>query len=295
VYKNTLALVPRMLDLFEENGIGVTWATVGSLFCENEEEWRVNLPDVLPEYIHEKYNPFIYAQRHGIDASVSWAHFAPGLVKKIAQYPGQELATHTFSHYYCLEAGQSVEAFAADLAVVQKLATEKTGRGLTSLVFPRNQFNEAYLKACWDAGITVIRSNPSVWYWSGIGNDDTSLMRRVFRTGDVYFPMGKSMSYPLSGVHHVPGEPVKLPASRLLRQYDPRLPILNRLRLNRILSEMTLAAGQNECYHLWWHPENFGAEPGACMEELKIILKHYKKLNALHGMESFPMRHFENI
>ena len=165
----------------------------------------------------------------------------------------------------------------------------KTGSPVTSLVFPRNQFNEEYLKACWNAGIRVIRSNPPVWYWKGIGNDETSFLRKLVRTGDVYFPLGKRMSYSLKNVRQFPGEPMQLPASRLLRQYDPRYAILNKLRLHRILNEMKLAAENNECYHLWWHPENFGNHPEACLSELQEILIHYKKLNAGYGMISLPM------
>jgi peptidoglycan/xylan/chitin deacetylase (PgdA/CDA1 family) len=292
VYKNTLQLVPRLLDLFEENGIGVTWATVGSLFCENEEEWRSLLPSILPHYDQEKFDPYAYAQRFGLGEEVRWAHFAPEMVKRIAQYLGQELATHTFSHYYCLEKGQTAESFSADLSVVQQLAVLKTGRYLTSLVFPRNQYNETYLHACADAGILVIRSNPGVWYWSGIGNDDTSMLRKVVRTADVYVPMGKRMSYPLKTLQAGTGLPLSLPASRLLRQYDPRYPVLNRLRLKRILGEMTSAASHGECYHLWWHPENFGSNPEECMQELGELISHYRKLNNDFGMISKPMNAF---
>ncbi|MDQ4068130.1 MAG: hypothetical protein M3203_01420 [Actinomycetota bacterium] len=42
-------------------------------------------------------------------------HLARSLVDLIRAAPSQELASHTFSHYYCLEPGQDEAAFRADL------------------------------------------------------------------------------------------------------------------------------------------------------------------------------------
>lgn len=294
IYENTIQLIPQLLDLFAEFEIGVTWATVGSLFCKNEEEWRASFPALLPNYALEKYSPYKFADANGIGDATGYAHFAPDLVKRIAAYNGQELATHTFSHYYCLEKGQTKDAFAADLAVVQKLATDLVGKPLQSLVFPRNQYNHDYLNICEANGITAIRSNPAVWFWSGIGNDDTSLLRRLFRTGDIFVATGKRMSYPAESIQKKAGEPLSIPASRLLRQHDPKYRFLNRLRVKRIEDELSLAAAHQEYYHLWWHPENFGATPSACMAELHEILNHYKMLKEKLGMQSMTMHQIQN-
>jgi len=66
-------------------------------------------------------------------------HFADKLVTLIDKSKNQELATHTFSHYYCLEEGQTKESFYADLEAAKKIAKEKN-ISLKSLVFPRNQY-----------------------------------------------------------------------------------------------------------------------------------------------------------
>ena len=291
-YQNTLALVPQLLQKFEDFGVGATWATVGSLFVNDEMEWRRYWPSVLPAYSDDKYSPYTYASKNDMSAAYGWAHFAPELVSLIAGYEHQELATHTFSHYYCQENGQTVDSFRADLNKVQELAIQKTGKKIRSLVFPRNQFNDAYLKACFDTGITVIRSNPNVWYWTGIGNDDTSLLRRLFRTGDVFLPLGRHSSYKLAHIKVQKDMPLSLPASRLFRQFDPSNKLLNNIRLKRIMNEMSYAAKHNECYHLWWHPENFGYNPVECMAELDVILKHFSKLQKEYGMQSWTMARY---
>ena len=33
-FENTLAVIPRMLHLFEQNNMEITWATVGMLYCQ---------------------------------------------------------------------------------------------------------------------------------------------------------------------------------------------------------------------------------------------------------------------
>ena len=49
-------------------------------------------------------------------------HLAGSLVELIARSAGQEVGSHTFSHYYCLEAGQNGETFRSDLAAAQAIA-----------------------------------------------------------------------------------------------------------------------------------------------------------------------------
>lgn len=65
--------------------------------------------------------------------------------------------------------------------------------------------------------------------------------------------------------------------------------------MRRVLSEMTVAAEKNECYHLWWHPENFGDYPVQNMENLSVILKHYRKLVDKYGMTSWNMGEYADL
>ena len=66
-------------------------------------------------------------------------HYASSLIARIAKTPKQEIATHTFSHYYCQEPGETREAFAADIASAMAIA-RRYGFDIRSIVFPRNQF-----------------------------------------------------------------------------------------------------------------------------------------------------------
>jgi hypothetical protein len=80
-----------------------------------------------------------------------------------------------------------------------------------------------------------------------------------------------------------------MPASRLLRPFNPKEYILNDKKIDRIKQEMTIAALNSEVYHLWWHPHNFGSFPEQNMKGLESILVHYSFLKKEYGMQALNM------
>lgn len=293
-YRNTLKYVPKMLELFEEYEVHTTWATVGSLFASDSSEWHAFSPGLKPAYVNEKYSAYQWAETHGLQEQYHWAHFAPESVLRILEHPFQELGTHTFSHYYCLEKLNGKDAFDADLKAAAK-AAEKFGKQPVSLVFPRNQFNPDHLKICYNNGIRTIRTNPDIWFWEPIPDEKSGLLRKIFRTGDGYLPTGVKTSYPLSSIRKTEGEPLQLPASRFLRSWSPSYQFANKLALRRLVGEMNTAAKKKEVYHLWWHPENFGDFPEQNIDLLKTILEHYRKNKNRYGMTSWNMGEYSSF
>ena len=61
-YAQTREIIPRLLDLFEENKIRVTWATVGSLMAESLEEWNHFSPAVFPSYQLDKFSAYSWVK-----------------------------------------------------------------------------------------------------------------------------------------------------------------------------------------------------------------------------------------
>ncbi|TDN82175.1 polysaccharide deacetylase [Salegentibacter sp. 24] len=282
-FKNTRELIPQILQLFDKYNISCTWATVGMLFNENWEEWNTNKPDNYPEYSNAALSAYKYGMAIQSNETEALC-FAPGLINQIKNTPLQEVATHTYSHYYCLEKGQTIESFETDLRLSIKMA-KKLGVELKSLVFPRNQFNEKYLEVCKKQGIQNVRSNPSNWYWKDTKSE--SLINKVFRTGDAYIgPNNKS--YKLSENIVAGNHPFSQKASRLLRPYYPNKR-LNTLKLKRIKNEMTKAAKAKEFYHLWWHPHNFGDHPQENLKDLEELLMHFDTLRQKYGYISLNM------
>ena len=281
-FNNTLEAIPQIISIFEKNNIQATWATVGMLFNENWEEWHSNIPDSIPTYNKVELNPYVYGKNHQ-KSGLDQFFFAPDLIKTIQSTEGQEIGTHTYSHYYCLEKGQTKAQFEADINQAMKMA-QKFNIDLKSLVFPRNQFNEDYLEICAQKNIETVRTNPNFWYWDTTKKETFAV--KLARTGDAYLPFGKK-SYEANSL--TPDKVLCQQASRFLRPQHS-LGILNAARLNRIKNEMIQAAANGEVYHLWWHPHNFGGDVSGSIKTLQAIVDTYKYCSDTYGMESLTMK-----
>lgn len=289
-FLKTRSVIPRMLELFERHGVHVTWAAVGLLMHADRKQLENNMPALQPGYLHQELSAYRYIEQFGIGSHEQDDpfHYAHSLVQKILNTPRQELGSHTFSHFYCNEPGQNPEQFRADLQAAQRAAAAY-GIRLRSLVFPRNQFNDAYLKVCFEEGFVCVRSNPVDWFWKIDSTQNESRWKRFNRGLDAYFPVGAKSSYPVSSLVVRSGFPVCLPASRLLRPYRPAELLLNELKIKRVLNEMYYAAKNNEVYHLWWHPHNFGHHPEESLGGLSKILKGFEICKNEFGMTTMTM------
>ena len=52
---------------------------------------------------------------------------------------------------------------------------------------------------------------------------------------------------------------------------------------------MSYAAKNNQIYHLWWHPHNFGMNTKENFDTLNKILDHYSQLNQKYNFTSLTM------
>lgn len=288
-FYQTREVIPEILRLFQEYGISCTWATVGMLFNQDWKEWEQQVPKVLPRYRNKALSAYEYG-RAIASRETRRLCFAPDLIEQIARTPGQEVGSHTYSHYYCLEPGQDLRAFREDLSAFGKLAASM---GITpeSLVFPRNQFNPEYLALCEEAGFRQVRSNPDSWYWQNTQKD--SLQQKVFRTGDAYLGRNNK-SYKPTAMGWAGEHLMTQKASRLLRPYsDSKL--LTTLKMSRIKKEMEKAASLGEIYHLWWHPHNFGEHPKESLIELEEILRWFRNYQEQFGFTSRTMSGINNL
>lgn len=283
--RNVPAIVKRSLQIFREKGIHATWATVGMLFCKSKEELFAYVkPENRPDYARKEVSNYIVAEQAGNNEQDDPYHYAPSLIKEIIRTPGQELATHTFSHYYCLEPGQTPEAFFHDLGAAIAVA-KKENIELHTIVFPANQFKKDHLTMCERQGIKCYRGNYPSWMYQLKAKAEEGLWKRFCRLLDTYLPV--------NGSRYV--EPVRdggllnIPSSCFLRPYSKKLSFLEGLRVLRIKREMTGAAKRKKIYHLWWHPHNFGQNMEKNFSILIKVLEHYKKLEQRYNMQSLTM------
>jgi hypothetical protein len=272
--------VAAMLDLFHKRGIRTTWATVGALLCESKDELiaRIkhtavsravlgSLEDIGPD---ERRDPF---------------HFGASLARRIASCEGQEIGTHTFSHRCALERGETLKGFAADVSYAL-LQLREWGIRCKSIVFPRNQYAPAHLEACSLLGLTHFRGNEHAWFYAAASGEKQTKARRLCRLADSYVNLsGANVSVPREGE----GPLINVPSSRFLRPFHPRLAPLDGLRLRRIEKAMEQAALTGGTFHLWWHPENFGANLAENLQMLGRVLDVFERLRGEHGMWSRSM------
>ena len=134
-------------------------------------------------YPRAELDPYIEAI--GIDEEHDPEHLAASLVELIRASDGQEVASHTFSHYYCLEPGQDEATFRADLAAAQAIALRR-GIELTSLVLPRNQWNPGYETAVLDQGFNCVRGPQRSWGHRSRRPGGRNLLPRGARLADTY-------------------------------------------------------------------------------------------------------------
>ncbi|MEN8832583.1 hypothetical protein [Pacificibacter sp.] len=279
--------IPEILSRFEKAGINATWATVGLLFAENREEMLEFAPKIRPNYENAELSPYvsIESKQIGRNEREDPLHFGLSLIERISDTPGQEIATHTYSHYYCLEQGQAIESFEADLRASVEIGNAK-GYAVQSLVFPRNQTNYPLAIKAADLGIDIYRGEDDGWLRKPRSGAQTTQLFRLVRFLDDALPVAPSKTTNAKQN----GPAIDIPATQFLRPWSKRLSLYNKLHIRKIQAEMIAAAKTGGLYHLWWHPHNFGRNTDINLAQLDAILKTYIHCRDEYGMESHSMQ-----
>ena len=278
--------IPRLLDLFEEFEVAATWATVGFLFANSRREQEAYQPKILPRYGNRALDPFDQIVGDGEEDDP--LHFAPSLIRRILRCPRQEVASHTYSHYYALEPGQTREAFASDLASAVAIADAR-GIRLRSIVFPKNQFNPEYADLLLEAGITCYRSTEDSWmYCVANSSRGSHRLQRGGRKLDAYVKLSGANLTDWSQIQTGDGL-YCIPSSRFLRSYSPRLRHLEPLRLRRITRGIRAAASSRSLFHLWWHPHNIGRHIDENLAFIRAVLEEFARCRDRHQLRSLSM------
>ena len=277
--------LPKVLDLFYEFKISATFAIVGLLFFESKEELSSMIPTIKPSYHNTNLSPYYEINSIGNNEKEDPYHYGMNLIKLIDQN-NHEISTHTFCHYYCLEEGQKINEFEEDLKLAIKIAKKKNIE-IKSIIFPRNQFNPAYLNICKKHGVLSYRGNEKSWIYRPSKANDQSLLKRFIRISDSYLNISGINIYDYKTIKKT--IPFNIPSSAFLRPYIKKISFLDGLRLRRIKKGMTLAAKNNKVFHLWWHPHNFGLNQKENILFLRKILDHYEVLKKKYDFESITM------
>ncbi|TDU40003.1 polysaccharide deacetylase [Gelidibacter sediminis] len=285
---NVDIVINQFLEQSRQHNVCITFATVGILFAKSKAEIYKFIPNLKPNYSNTSLDAYKLLQNMAVNDEKFY--FGQDLVSQIKNDTLHEMATHTFSHYYCQENGQTDADFYADLTSAVAIASH-LDISLKSIVFPRNQVNSSYLKICEELGIETYRGN----CWFNFNNNPRKLklieyFLKTSRMIDSYLNLTGSNSFKLEDYNLKRSKLINIPASRFLRPYTPQLGFLEPLKINRIKNAMTKAAKRNEVYHLWWHPHNFANNINENFKNFSEILEHYSTLRKQYNFESITMQ-----
>ena len=278
-------VIQRLIQLFDTYDIHATVATVGMLMFNDKNELLKSLPKNIPSYENTVMSPYKPGFLDSISEENEYLFFASDIIDSLKSKPGIEIGTHTFSHYYCWEKGQTLQQFDEDIKNAVEAANQRC-LFLESIVFPKNNVSEDYLTVAAKYGIRTYRGNPKHFYNSP-KNTLLSLWQRAMRLLDIYFPLVKN-TYSYDVIESTTGV-VNIGASRFLRPYNHNLRWFERFKVARIKKEMRYAARNHEVYHLWWHPHNFGNNLEENLKILEDILRNYSLCSKKYGMMSMSM------
>ena len=276
--------IPRLLALFRRHRLRVTWATVGMLMCRDYAQWRAIRPALLPTYLRQEMSPYT---KDELVRNNGRLFFGRPLVEQILATEGQELATHTYSHFLCGEEGATPAQLAADLACANEVAAE-LGVRYRSMVMPRNQIVPEFLHVLPATGIQVYRGNADHWLYRNGDRVAGGIAGRLARFADACLPISgncATVACQRAGM-------VDLPASMFMYPWSPSQRAVLALRLFRLKRGMNLAARSGGIFHLWWHPHNFGVNLEQNLALLEDVLRHYQRLADQYGMQSRCMGDF---
>jgi len=287
--------VPKILDIFKSYNISATWACVG-MTLEKEAADILSTPvSERPHYLQQNYSNYVLCDKFAsyIDCNKN-LFFASDLIRLIAQTPGQEIGSHSYSHLYFLEEGLTLDDMRSDFLRMEAICQQNNIAKLKSFVFPRNQFSSKALRFLKEFEFKTYRGNQhgKIYYPT---EDKISIQGYVIKAlrilneyinisgDDLTDPNDLIISLYYDGVCNIP-------ASRFLRPYSEKLKSIEELRFLRIANSLRKAAINNKIYHLWWHPHNFGTNIGENIIFLERILMQFKDLNISYGMKSYNMQ-----
>ncbi|MDR2207034.1 MAG: polysaccharide deacetylase family protein [Flavobacteriaceae bacterium] len=282
-------VVPKLLELFKKYNIHATWAVLGAMISENLDELQEFTPTEKPEY-HDKILSPYYKLYDKIKTLNPQYIFGKPLFETLKSAPDQEIGTHTFSHYYCLEDGQTKLSFEADLDAAKKIL-KKNGIDAKAFVFPRHQLNDDYIKDFPKFGIETYRGTEKIWYNSPAKTGTEGVLKRAVRFADYYFPMFSQHCQSISEVKQNENL-YMIRASRWFRPYSEKWKKLDFLKLRRIKTQMKYAAKTGKIFQLWFHPHDIGKNIEENFRQLEIILKYFE---VLKNRCNFQSKNFAEI
>lgn len=277
--KNAIQALKRIIETLSKYDIKCTIGYVGFMKYQSVDDLKNHLPIITPQYDNMSFSSIKSLIPLAESVYPQELFFCPYIIQELKKNPLIELASHTYSHYYCLEKGQNMRAFEED---IQKAQEQMQGE-LRSIIFPRNQVSTEHLIICKKYGFTHYRGNLNNFLYKARKTSSRYSLAGILRFIDTYINIsGHHCFIPETGKEQLKN----ITGSYFLRPYSSKSKILEKLKLKRIKSSMHYAAIHNKTFHIWWHPHNFGLNMQENIQELEIICQYYKSLKEQYNYTS---------
>ena len=280
-------IVLDLLNLFEQQDIKATWATVGHLFLsECHPVAGRKHPEILrPNYDWFEGDWFDLDPSTDISRDPMW--YGQDIVQMIRNaQPPQEIGSHSFSHLIVGDPGCSAEAFASDLVACRELGTG-TDVNLLSFVYPRNTIG--HLEVLADHGFTSYRGlRPRTFPHM------SSPIRHAVGVVDKIRPLAGSIVQPERG-----GRLWNIPATSLYAPFDRARYLPFRSWVTQHVHRLDQASRHRSLFHLWFHPHNLIDDPKKALRGLGRILERVNELRRQERIQNLTMGelalHLDNL
>lgn len=272
----------QIIKILSKYQMKCTIGYVSGIQYNNVEEYLKAAPTEKPSYKKHLFSSYELLLSLVKEGKISQdLLFRPDAVDMLKKNPFVELASHTFSHYYALEEGQTISQFEYDLRKAKE-ENKKNGIDTVTIIFPRNQIPEDYKIICAQCGFTHIRGNEESLIYRSEATPSKYDYKRILRLIDCYFNLTGHHTFKSAKTEIL----TDITASRFLRPYSKTLRFMEPLKIRRIKKDMLYAARHGEIYHLWWHPHNYGVNTEESIAQLNQICECYAYLRDSFGMES---------
>ncbi len=273
------AVVRKLLKLFEEFRVPVTWAVVGHLLevrCSAGEIIHPEYP--RPVYFGEHTDWFFQHPDPGEVHDPLWFD-SENLIPEILSSPVRhEIASHSYAHIALGAGNVNGEAVKHDINKARSLHKER-GLPFETFVFPWNSEGfHAFLK---EAGLKRYRGTTSRWYDLLPG-----VLKRAGRLLEYFLPTAPPAvvpSFHSSGLLSIPDSML------LLRRAGIRRVVPAHMLLRKALRGLRRAVGEKRIFHLWFHPFNFCYDTEMQLNILRKILKEAARLREQGAIDILTM------
>lgn len=281
--ENANKALRNIVLLLKKYDIKASIAFVGAMNNDSMKGYAEENKGYVPKYNDKKFAainsviPYVIKEKR-----YDWL-FSSDMIDWLKTNSNIELATHTYSHFYCLEDGTNEDNFKEDLALIKKNAYDHSIE-LSTIIFPRNQVRNSFLEFSKQNGFTHFRGTLNTFLYKTDKTRNSFSIKGALRLLDSYINLSGYNDYFIKPVSN--STLINVPGSRFLRPYSKTLSLLDGLRKQRIKNSMKHAAKHGMIYHLWWHPHNFGVNMKENLLFLEDICKYYIELRDKYFFKS---------